>query len=211
MNPLLKKKITFAFLLVLAVVSCFDVEYPKDVFINHIGTVLILIILGVDIKINYFSYSSYLWLSVFCVFHIVGAHWLYSNVPYNDWSKSLFDWDVNAYFGYTRNQYDRFVHLISGFLFYPYLLEYYTRKSKINYASAVLVSWLAIQTLGMLYELMEWFASVILSPESTENYNGQQGDIWDAHKDMALAFLSSTIMYFYYLHKSRLPVSNSGY
>ncbi len=204
MQNAIKKKLTFAVLLVLSIISCFDVAYPKDVLINHIGTVLILAILGYDIYTDFYSYNSYFWLSVFCVFHIVGAHWLYSFVPYNDWSKSLFDWDINAYFGYNRNQYDRFVHLISGVLFYPYLNEYYTRKSKINYNSAILVSWFTIQTLGISYELMEWFASVILSPESTENYNGQQGDIWDAHKDMALALLSSSLMYFYYLFKNKL-------
>ena len=40
-------------------------------------------------------------------------------------------------------------------------------------------------------------------PESTENYNGQQGDIWDALKDMALALLSSSLMYFYYIFRGR--------
>lgn len=29
-----------------------------------------------------------------------------------------------------------------------------------------------------------------------ENYNGQQGDIWDAHKDMTIAMLGSTISLF---------------
>ncbi len=204
MNPLRKKKISFVLLLLLSIISCFDVAYPKDVLINHIGTVLILLILTYDIYIDFFSFHSYLWISVFCVFHIAGAHWLYSYVPYNEWSKNLLDWDVNAYYGFTRNHYDRFVHLISGVLFYPYLNEYYTKKSKIRFATAIFVSWLAIQTLGMLYELLEWFASIILSPQSTENYNGQQGDAWDSHKDMALALLSSTIMYFYYLYQIKM-------
>jgi putative membrane protein len=201
MNRLQKKKISIVLLLLLAIISCFEVTYPKDVLINHIGTVIILLILAYDISTDYLTFSAYLWIAVFCVFHIAGAHWLYSYVPYNDWSKSWFGWDINASFGFNRNHYDRFVHLISGVLFYPYLNEYYTRKSKINFKTAVFVSWLAIQTLGMLYELLEWFASVILSPESTENYNGQQGDVWDAQKDMALALLSSTIMYFYYRYK----------
>ncbi|MGE8539319.1 MAG: DUF2238 domain-containing protein, partial [Acinetobacter sp.] len=30
-----------------------------------------------------------------------------------------------------------------------------------------------------------------LSPEEAENYNGQQGDSWDAHKDILLATLGA--------------------
>lgn len=33
-----------------------------------------------------------------------------------------------------------------------------------------------------------------LSPEDAENYNGQQGDMWDAHKDMALALIGAMMM-----------------
>ncbi len=32
-----------------------------------------------------------------------------------------------------------------------------------------------------------------LSPEDAENYNGQQGDIWDAHQDMLLATVGAII------------------
>ena len=31
----------------------------------------------------------------------------------------------------------------------------------------------------------------IYFPENAENYNGQQGDIWDAHQDMFLATLGA--------------------
>jgi putative membrane protein len=192
------KKIVWTILVLLAILSCFDVAYPKDVMLHHIGTLIILIILAADIRKEFLSFFAFACIALFNVFHIIGAHWLYSYVPYNDWAVSLFGWDINAYFGFTRNQYDRFVHFVSGFLFYPYLLEYYRRRVKLSMPVANLVSWLAIQTLGMLYEVMEWYVSILLSPESTENYNGQQGDIWDAHKDMALALLSSSMVYVYY-------------
>jgi putative membrane protein len=38
--------------------------------------------------------------------------------------------------------------------------------------------------------------SIVLSPEDAESYNGQQGDYWDAQKDMALAFVGSLCMLF---------------
>ena len=36
--------------------------------------------------------------------------------------------------------------------------------------------------------------SIFLSPEDVEAYNGQQGDYWDAQKDMAFAFLGAVSM-----------------
>jgi putative membrane protein len=48
----------------------------------------------------------------------------------------------------------------------------------------------------MFYEVFEWMLSIVLSPEDAESYNGQQGDYWDAQKDMALAFVGSLCMLF---------------
>lgn len=45
----------------------------------------------------------------------------------------------------------------------------------------------------MIYELVEWGIGVMLAPEAAERYNGQQGDMWDAHKDMALASLGAIV------------------
>lgn len=38
-----------------------------------------------------------------------------------------------------------------------------------------------------------------MTSEEADYYNGQQGDIWDAQKDMALALLGSTFMLVLYL------------
>ena len=46
---------------------------------------------------------------------------------------------------------------------------------------------------SLLYELFEWGIATTLSPEAAEAYNGQQGDMWDAHKDMALALVGGII------------------
>ena len=50
-----------------------------------------------------------------------------------------------------------------------------------------------VQTGSMLYELFEWVLTLVLSPEAADNFNGQQGDMWDAQKDMAAAMVSSTL------------------
>ena len=44
---------------------------------------------------------------------------------------------------------------------------------------------------SLFYEWIEWWIAIGLSPEEAEKYNGQQGDIWDAHKDMFVATLGA--------------------
>ena len=50
----------------------------------------------------------------------------------------------------------------------------------------------------MVYELFEWGIALSLSEGMAESYNGQQGDVWDAHKDMALAMIGSIISFSFF-------------
>jgi len=45
----------------------------------------------------------------------------------------------------------------------------------------------------MIYELIEWAAAVYVGGDLGMAYLGTQGDVWDAHKDMALASLGALI------------------
>ena len=66
-----------------------------------------------------------------------------------------------------------------------------------------------IQTCSMLYELFEWLLTIVMESEVADYYNGQQGDVWDAQKDMALALLGSTfILVLYLLHYNRKNKTN---
>lgn len=38
-----------------------------------------------------------------------------------------------------------------------------------------------------MYEVFEWVLTLTMRGELAQAYNGQQGDPWDAQKDMALA------------------------
>ena len=42
-----------------------------------------------------------------------------------------------------------------------------------------------IQTGSLIYELFEWLLTIVMTAEEADYYNGQQGDMWDAQKDMA--------------------------
>ena len=52
---------------------------------------------------------------------------------------------------------------------------------------AVVMAWMMIQTGSLIYELFEWLLTIVMTAEEADYYNGQQGDMWDAQKDMALA------------------------
>ncbi len=60
--------------------------------------------------------------------HIVGAHYLYSYVPYNDWIQQVFNFNLDQYMGWSRNMYDRLVHLAYGIFSLP---SYLSRVSSV--------------------------------------------------------------------------------
>lgn len=188
-------------LILFAIITCINPIYPNEQFLQHLGTVLLLILLIPDLKQNKLSITSFVCVASYIFLHIVGARYIYSYVPYNDWFKLIFNIDINSLFHFSRNHYDRFVHLVSGFLAFPYLYEIFGRKIKINKTIKILIIWAFIQTIGMLYEIFEWLLTLVMSEGAANRYNGQQGDMWDAQKDMALAMLSSTLIAIYYLIK----------
>ena len=47
---------------------------------------------------------------------------------------------------------------------------------------------LVVLSASAVYEIFEWLLTVVMAPQHAEAYNGQQGDLWDAQKDMALSF-----------------------
>ena len=48
-------------------------------------------------------------------------------------------------------------------------------------------------SVGALYEIFEGLLTLMVAPEMADGYNGQQGDMWDAQKDMGLAFVGSLL------------------
>ena len=176
--------------------------YPREQFLQHAGTVLLLIPLVVDVVKDRMPTSAFVGILLFAILHVIGARYIYSNVPYKEWSVSLGIVDA-GFFQDTRNHYDRFVHFCFGVLLFPYLQYACKRWFNLKTLQAVFMAWLIIQTGSMVYELFEWLLTIVMSPEQADNYNGQQGDIWDAQKDMVLAMLGSTIMAFYYLVKDK--------
>ena len=129
----------------------------------------------------------------FLAVHSLAAHWLYSNVPYDRWWQQVFGVSLNAAMGWQRNHFDRLVHFLYGVCLTPALAAWARTTWRVSVPHGrVLALGLVIVT-GVVYEWMEWGVAMALSPEAAEAYNGQQGDMWDAHMDMLLAALGSVL------------------
>ncbi|WP_066570219.1 DUF2238 domain-containing protein [Snodgrassella sp. CFCC 13594] len=183
------KTICVVVLLVEIVIASYRPLDLPSYLLHQVGTVLFLLALYVCNRREPLSAVAWIGSTLFLSLHILAAHYLYSFVPYNDWLKSWFGLDLNATLGFGRNMFDRLVHFGYGFLLFPVFAEGIRRWSLPLQShwkwGAMCVMW--IMASSMVYELIEWAISLLLSPEAVENYNGQQGDVWDAHKDMLLA------------------------
>ncbi|WP_445403710.1 DUF2238 domain-containing protein [Acinetobacter vivianii] len=179
--------------LVVAIASIHPLEF-ESYLLHQAGTLFMLIALLIAFKkigLNYFSFCLYL---AFLFIHIIGAHYLYSYVPYNQWILYFFNFDLNQSMGWSRNMYDRLVHFAYGLLLYPFVYRcFQVWLPNTKPFSLFLLVIQFVMASSVFYELLEWGLSIGLSPEDAENYNGQQGDMWDAHKDMFLATIGAIL------------------
>src|SRR4051812_36534649 len=165
----------------------------KDWLLENALTVLGLIFLVVTYRRFPLSNISYTLIFVFLCLHTIGAHYTYSLVPYNDWTRRLFGKSLNEMFGVQRNYYDRLVYFSFGFLLAYPIREIFLRIAQVRGFWGYYLPLDLTMSFSMLYELIEWAAAVGLGGDLGAAYVGAQGDVWDAQKDMALATLGATI------------------
>jgi putative membrane protein len=199
MSPYPKALLSTAALLLL--ISCIGAPYPEQMYLQHIPTVVALALLAISGRRYPLSNAAFTCLVVFLMFHILGARYIYSYVPYDQWAKALLGTDLTSIFHFQRNHYDRVVHFVFGLLWVLPVWEVCVRAFKVPRRFAYYVAFEFVLAFSALYELVEWGLTMVLSPNDADAYNGQQGDMWDAHKDMALAMLGSLaalgILFFY--------------
>ena len=179
--------------LLITAATFWQAPYPAELRLQHLPTLIGLILLAITVQKNWLRPRSVLCLLAFLWLHILGARWIYSYVPYDDWARFLLSRSLSEQWNWQRNHYDRLVHLASGVLFVPPIVELLQRdgmKSRLGTALCAISGVLAV---GAAYEIAEWQVAVICAPEYAEAYNGQQGDSWDPQKDMALAGLGAII------------------
>ena len=180
-------------ILILAILLASIRPLELEAYLLHqAGTVFMISMLLVclyKIGLNFLSFNLYI---LFLIVHVIAAHYLYSYVPYNQWIEQIFGFHLNEVMHWSRNMFDRFVHLAYGLLLYP--IFYRLFHVWLPQQKPVVIFLLVIQFVvasSMIYEWLEWLIAIGLSPEEAENYNGQQGDSWDAHKDILLATLGA--------------------
>jgi len=122
-------------------------------------------------------------VAIFLALHTVGSHYTYSLVPFGDWLKDAMEMD--------RNHYDRIIHFTFGLLIVYPMREFLARTGNAMPRWPGLTAFFVIATASGIYELIEWLAAVIVSPETGAAFLGTQGDEFDAQKDHALALVGA--------------------
>jgi len=177
---------TLGVFLIVVAATWWRPEHPVEQAMHHSLTVLGLAALLLVQRRRPLPYASFLLILIFLVLHSVAARWIYSFVPYDDWTDALFGVRLNELFGWQRNNFDRLVHLSYGLCFGPVLFARFREAGRgIRWAALVAVD--VVLSTSAVYELFEWAIAMTLAPGAAEAYNGQQGDMWDAQKDMTLA------------------------
>jgi len=100
---------------------------------------------------------------------------------------------ITEFFGWKRNHYDRLVHFLFGFLIVIPSWRFARRILALNGWWSAAIAFSIIMAASAAYEVLEWFIAVTQSEITAESYNGQQGDVWDPQRDMALAGLGSIL------------------
>lgn len=167
--------------------------YPEELVLQHVPTLLGLVVFAIVVVIVKPSALTFACVLAFFWIHILGARWIYSFVPYDHVLRSIAGTTTLELFGWQRNHYDRFVHFSSGLLGVPPVSEILQRWGGMRSLGAAIMSISAVLAIGSLYEIFEWQLAVTLAPNHAEAYNGQQGDIWDPQKDLALAAFGAVI------------------
>jgi putative membrane protein len=141
-------------------------------------------------------FSDFAWAALFVFFmlHAVGAHYTYSEVPYDAWWNAAFGKPLDgSATGAARNQFDRVVHLGYGLLIGPAAVEVIGRGAAPRGLWRWLLPWTFLCAHSVIYELIEWAAALVFGGDLGVAYLGTQGDVWDAQKDMALASFGAAL------------------
>ena len=114
-------------------------------------------------------------------------------MPYDDWTQKFLGFRLGNLIGWRRNQYDRLVHFLYGFLIAYPIRELFLRVVNVKGFWGYFLPMDLTMSTSMLFELIEWLAAETFGGGTGAAYLGTQGDEWDAHKDRALASLGALL------------------
>ena len=174
-------------------VAQIDQPYPGEAALQHIPTVLVLLASPWLLHRWPLSDRAVGCVLAFLLLHTLGGRYTYSNVPYDDWSRALIGRSISETLGLVRNDYDRLVHFSFGLLAVPAVREVQMRHKRVEAHLALYLAVEFVFAFSCLYEIFEWLLTVVAAGPLADDYNGQQGDVWDTQKDMAVAAVGALI------------------
>jgi putative membrane protein len=175
------------------VVLAFNVFDRKDWMLENFLVLIALIGLVASYRKFPLSRVSYTLIFIFLALHEIGSHYTYAEVPYDQWFSALTGQTFNELVGWQRNNFDRVIHFSYGLLLAYPMREMYLRIAGAEGFWGYFLPLDFVMASSMIYELIEWAAAEFFGGDLGMAYLGTQGDVWDAHKDMALASLGALI------------------
>jgi len=123
----------------------------------------------------------YALIAVHCVILMIGGAYTYARVPLG--------FDLQHWFGLSRNPYDKIGHFAQGFVPVMVAREILLRGRYLPAGKMLAFIVLSIVlAISAAYELIEWGAAVALG-QGADEFLGTQGDPWDTQSDMFMALI----------------------
>jgi putative membrane protein len=167
--------------------------YPEIAPLQHLPTALLILFAPWLLRRWPLSDGSVGCILAFFLLHTLAGRYTYSNVPYDAWVRTLLSVSIDRTFGLVRNDFDRLVHLSFGLFAIKPFAEAAGRHGGMGRKAAIFSAFLFVGAVSAIYEAFEWLLTIVLAPGTADDYNGQQGDMWDSQKDMTIAMMGGLI------------------
>ena len=142
---------------------------------NALVVVTVLVLVATH-RVFPLSRVSYTLIFLFLCLHELGAHYTYSEVPYDDSFKTVFGFTLSEQLGRARNHFDRLVHLAYGLLLAYPIREVFLRVGDARGFWGYFLPLDLTMSTSMLFELFEWAAAEVFGGDLGMAYLGTQGD-----------------------------------
>ena len=162
-------------------------RHRADWALENALVLLVVLVLALARRHLALSRLSSTLIFLFLSLHAIGAHYTYSEVPYDVWFTRLTGHSLDELLGWRRNNFDRIVHFAYGLLLALPIREVFVRATGLTGFWSYFLPMDLTMSSSASYELIEWGAAMVFGGDLGIAYVGAQGDSWDAQKDMLLA------------------------
>jgi len=106
--------------------------HRQDWVLENVLVLLAIPIFIASYRHHLFSRLSWVLIFLFMCLHEIGAHYTYSEVPYDAWWRSLTGSTLNELLGWQRNHFDRVVHFLYGLMLAYPVREVFLRIANVS-------------------------------------------------------------------------------